>query len=105
MATRLGLVFFINALSVLISRVVGAPTQSPLLLPGRNGSSISVGLFAELEELSRIVDIAYCVGTAGLGIQKPFQCISRCSEFENFDLVTVSRSKTGALHCAHADFE
>jgi hypothetical protein len=32
------------------------------------------------------------VGTAGLGIQKPFQCASRCSDrdFEEFELVTVS---------------
>jgi len=50
--------------------------------------NISSNLFAELEELSRIVDISYCVGSTG--IQKPFQCASRCQDFDGFDLVTVS---------------
>ena len=49
--------------------------------------TISPKLFAELEELSRIVDISYCVGLAGTGIQKPFKCLSRCDNFENFELV------------------
>lgn len=48
-------------------------------------SNISMQLFAELEELSRIVDISYCVGTTG--ISKPFECVSRCSEFPQFYLV------------------
>lgn len=52
--------------------------------------NISTTLFAELEELARIVDISYCVGVAGLGITKPFQCASRCNEFPDFELVTVS---------------
>tara|TARA_R110002003_G_scaffold384_1_gene19191 strand:- start:5095 stop:5409 length:315 start_codon:yes stop_codon:yes gene_type:complete len=65
-------------------------TQHPLTAP-TNGTLISQALFWELEELARIVDIAYCVGTAGLGIQKPFQCASRCGDrdFETFELVTV----------------
>ncbi|PQE28258.1 hypothetical protein CJF32_00010651 [Rutstroemia sp. NJR-2017a WRK4] len=50
--------------------------------------SISPALFASLEELARIVDIAYCVGVAGTGIQKPFQCASRCKDFSGFELVT-----------------
>ena len=54
---------------------------------GRNKNRISPTLFRELEELSRIVDISYCVGVAG--ISKPFQCASRCDEFEGFELVTV----------------
>jgi len=71
-----------------------APLQRPHTSPSNspsnsNDSSVSVELFAELEELARIVDISYCVGSTGLGIQKPFQCLSRCSEFENFELVTV----------------
>lgn len=67
-----------------------AQTQTPLLQHANNNdTSISVKLFNELEELARIVDISYCVGTAGLGIQKPFQCVSRCVEFENFELVTT----------------
>lgn len=55
---------------------------------GAHDRKISPKLFAELEELSRIVDISYCVGSTG--IQKPFQCASRCKDFDGFDLVTVS---------------
>lgn len=51
--------------------------------------TISPKLFAELEELSRIVDISYCVGLTGIGIKKPFKCVSRCGDFENFELVTA----------------
>lgn len=51
--------------------------------------NISLELFTNLEELSRIVDISYCVGTTG--IQKPFQCASRCQDFNGFELVTVSK--------------
>ncbi|EXJ79137.1 hypothetical protein A1O3_08638 [Capronia epimyces CBS 606.96] len=47
---------------------------------------ISLQTFESLEELARIVDISYCVGTTG--IQKPFKCLSRCSDFEGFELVT-----------------
>ena len=50
---------------------------------------ISEELFFELEESSRIVDISYCVGATGTGIQKPFLCASRCQDFPNFDLVTT----------------
>ncbi|KAL9131846.1 MAG: hypothetical protein Q9217_000292 [Psora testacea] len=50
--------------------------------------NISMELFNDLEELSRIVDISYCVGITGTGIQKPFLCASRCQDFENFELVT-----------------
>lgn len=79
---------------------LGAPAQAPLLQHARNGSTIAQELFWELEELARIVDISYCVGTAGLGIQKPFQCASRCADadFETFELVTVSRpAESGVL--------
>lgn len=54
------------------------------------GGEISEELFADLEELSRIVDISYCVGLTGTGIQNPFECLSRCHEFAGFELVTVS---------------
>ena len=47
--------------------------------------NVSIELFAELEELSRIVDIAYCVGMTG--ISKPFRCASRCDDFPDFELV------------------
>ncbi|RVX68861.1 hypothetical protein B0A52_07516 [Exophiala mesophila] len=50
-------------------------------------NTISRQTFEELEELARIVDISYCVGTSG--IQRPFKCLSRCSDFEGFELVTT----------------
>jgi hypothetical protein len=50
--------------------------------------NVSKALFNSLEELARIVDITYCVGSSG--IQKPFTCLSRCHEFEGFELITVS---------------
>lgn len=53
--------------------------------------AISQELFDELEELSRIVDIAYCVGTLNSGIESPFQCLSFCKDFPKFELVRVSR--------------
>lgn len=52
-----------------------------------NNKEISQHTFESLEELARIVDISYCVGTSG--IQKPFKCLSRCSDFEGFELVTT----------------
>lgn len=45
-------------------------------------------MFRELEELARIVDIAYCVGVPGSGIQQPFECLSRCKDFTSFELIT-----------------
>ncbi|KAI9704275.1 MAG: hypothetical protein M1836_007136 [Candelina mexicana] len=63
-------------------------SQSPFILDSDNNNrTISVQLFNELEELSRIVDISYCVGITG--IQKPFLCASRCQEFPDFELVTT----------------
>ena len=52
-----------------------------------DGRGISFELFRDLEELSRIVDVSYCVGVTG--IQKPFLCAGRCQDFEGFELVTV----------------
>lgn len=66
--------------------------QIPLVqhnAPTRDNRTISSELFVELEELARVVDITYCVGALGLGIEKPFECPSRCSDFDNFDLVAV----------------
>ena len=48
---------------------------------------VSQALFNSLEELARIVDISYCVGSTG--IQQPFSCLSRCGDFQGFELVTV----------------
>ncbi|KAI1614158.1 triacylglycerol lipase [Exophiala viscosa] len=52
-----------------------------------NNKEISQETFESLEELARIVDISYCVGTSG--IHRPFKCLSRCSDFEGFELVTT----------------
>ena len=52
--------------------------------------NVSNALFEELEEHARIVDISYCVGTYGAGIEKPFECASHCSKFKHFELVSVS---------------
>ena len=49
--------------------------------------TISQSLFSSLEELARIVDISYCVGSTG--IQKPFLCLSRCTDFPDFELITT----------------
>lgn len=82
--------------SLLLASTNGAfsgPHQVPLSEPyqiPQAKANISINLFKDLEELSRIVDIAYCVGTAGLGIQKPFLCASRCQDFKHFELVKVS---------------
>lgn len=84
--------FLIPALSAL--RLAGfsslAASSSPSPSPSSFNRTASSDLFYELEELSRLTAIAYCVGSTG--IQKPFQCLSHCSDFENFELVTVSGS-------------
>lgn len=48
---------------------------------------ISPELFDSLGELARINDIAYCIGTTG--VQKPFECLSHCREFQGFKLIDV----------------
>jgi hypothetical protein len=91
MATVFGLLLHCLVILAAVSASHGSATQHPPV-PRTNDTLISQKLFWELEELARIVDISYCVGTAGLGIQKPFQCASHCSDrdFESFELVTVS---------------
>jgi hypothetical protein len=55
---------------------------------GDDGSrNVSIALFAELEELARLVDIAYCVGISG--IRPPFECVSRCGDFPGYELIDV----------------
>lgn len=93
MATVFGLILHCLVILAGVTGSYGDAVQRPLVNRPGNETLISQKLFWELEELARIVDISYCVGTAGLGIQKPFQCASRCSDrdFEGFELVTVSR--------------
>jgi pimeloyl-ACP methyl ester carboxylesterase len=69
------------------------PSLSTSASPTPSPHHISIQLFSELEELSRLVDITYCVGTTG--ISKPFNCASRCSEFVSLEL--VSTFNTGPL--------
>ncbi|EKD17258.1 uncharacterized protein L3040_008903 [Drepanopeziza brunnea f. sp. 'multigermtubi'] len=76
--------------ATLVAAHPSIPPQTPILSPkpsdhDSSTNNISLALFAELEELSRIVDISYCVGTTG--IFKPFVCASRCAEFPAFELV------------------
>ena len=73
--------------------VAGAVLLSEQQQPGSRGSDdpgrrISDELFWSLEELARLADIAYCVGSTG--IRKPFSCSNHCDEFQGFELVTVS---------------
>jgi hypothetical protein len=91
MAAAIGLLLYYLVIAASLAGVRGGATQQPLGQRRANDTLISQKLFWELEELARIVDIAYCVGTAGLGIQKPFRCASRCGDrdFETFELVQV----------------
>ena len=93
MATLFGLILYCLVILVAVSHSYGDAIQHPLVHHPSNDTLISQKLFWELEELARVVDISYCVGTAGLGIHKPFKCASHCSDrdFESFELVTVSR--------------
>ncbi|TVY35509.1 Lipase A [Lachnellula occidentalis] len=82
---------FICAFTVLlfyveVVRTTPAPPYPPLPNPPAvrddaevvAETNISTALFAALEQLSRIVDITYCLGATGTGISPPFQCASRC---------------------------
>jgi hypothetical protein len=69
--------------------------QVPLLNHALTHHPVSPALFSNLEELARIVDITYCVGLTGLGISKPFSCLSRCKDFPEFEL--ISTWNTGPL--------
>jgi hypothetical protein len=82
--------FFLYLSLLVVSVFCQSKNQIPIVQHhAPNNHTISSQLFAELEELSRIVDISYCVGDLGLGIKKPFSCPSRCKDFENFELVAV----------------
>ena len=59
----------------------------PASITVRSSRKTSQALFHSLEELARLVDISYCVGSTG--IQKPFSCLSRCHDFPGFELVSV----------------
>ena len=91
----------------LLSLALAFPTQpSPTL----NSAEISQPLFTDLEELARVVDISYCVGTSG--IHHPFRCLSRCSDFDpGFELITAWNTgpllsdSSGYIALSHEPFE
>ncbi|KAI9650112.1 hypothetical protein NHQ30_000125 [Ciborinia camelliae] len=62
-----------------------APPNSAQHPSTHDDAIISLPLFHSLEELARLVDISYCVGTSG--IAKPFKCASRCDEFPGYELI------------------
>ncbi|KAF4555249.1 Lipase (class 3)-like protein [Elsinoe fawcettii] len=76
-------------LAIILLSAFAAAHQVPLTYPTSSNSNVSQTLFNDIEELSRIVDISYCVGTAGTGISKPFSCLSRCTGFPSFELITT----------------
>lgn len=85
---------------------VPAPAPVPasaLQVPLRAASAtppnepISQALYDELEELSRIVDIAYCVGSLNTGVDKPFECLSFCKNFPSFELKQVRATQAPSI--------
>jgi hypothetical protein len=72
---------------VLAFGLLGSASARPASVALDGSREVSQSLFNSLEELARLVDISYCVGSTG--IQKPFNCLSRCSDFGGFELVTV----------------
>jgi hypothetical protein len=85
----------LTLLFVFVAALVACLWQVPAasgLPAGRDSKAddrgISVELFEDLEELARLVDISYCVGSSG--IYKPFRCLSHCGDFGGFELITVS---------------
>ncbi|KAF3940141.1 Lipase [Dactylella cylindrospora] len=66
------------------------PDQKPLLSIATtplHTHSITPELYSQFEELSRIVDITYCIGTPSPGISQPFICPSHCGDFPTFQLI------------------
>lgn len=76
---------FLAAFSFLTALIITGAL--PTNLDHSESRNVSQALFDSLDELARIVDIAYCVGLTG--IQKPFQCLSRCDNFRGFELVST----------------
>ncbi|TVY81187.1 Lipase A [Lachnellula suecica] len=77
-----------NLLIVFASIATCLPTTS-------SNATIPPQLFQDLEQLSRVVDIAYCVGSTG--IFHPFTCASRCSDADFAGWELVDTFNTGPL--------
>ncbi|KAE8350173.1 Alpha/Beta hydrolase protein [Aspergillus coremiiformis] len=78
--TALSIIQYVSCLST--ASIVSTYGQSNI-----TNRNISRKAFDSLEELSRIVDVSYCVGSTG--VRKPFDCLSRCDEFPGFELITT----------------
>lgn len=98
-AAMLSPVFNVFCSTLLLLRLKVAAVQVPMS-SSLFDDTISDKLFYELEELSRIVDILYCVGTTGK--RKRFLCASRCRDFSDFELISVSDSS--ASQCSNCWF-
>ena len=96
---RTVMMLFALALSLLLSKTKA--TSSPRHASTLFDRSVPRSLFFELEELSRLVAISYCVGNAG--IQEPFECLNHCSDFKGFALVTVQILSTNQHHIISAN--
>ncbi|RAL08681.1 lipase family protein [Aspergillus homomorphus CBS 101889] len=57
------------------------------ILPDEVQRSIPWELFDALNQLARVVDVSYCVGSTGL--RRPFECLSHCADLEGFELITA----------------
>ena len=75
---------------LLFRSITSFPSSLPQSQSKSFDRSLSKNLFLELEELSRLVAISYCVGDTG--IQEPFECLSHCSDFKGFALAKVQPS-------------
>ncbi|PWY76360.1 putative actin-related protein 2/3 complex subunit 1A [Aspergillus sclerotioniger CBS 115572] len=61
--------------------------EADRILPIQILRPVPQGLYDSLEELARVVDVSYCVGSTGL--QKPFECLSHCGDLRGFELLTT----------------
>lgn len=98
------IVGFLSLLSLFVSILA-----LPAAIVSRDGTPVSAAIFESLEELARIVDISYCVGSTG--IQKPFNCLGRCGDFKGFELITTWNTgpllsdSCGYIALSHEPFE
>jgi len=98
---------FIRILSLSCLFLAACAWPAPTVL--HHGLPVSPNVFESLEELARVVDVSYCVGASG--IHQPFQCLSRCKDFEGFELITTWNTgpllsdSCGYIAISHEPFE
>ncbi|CCU76779.1 extracellular triacylglycerol lipase/putative extracellular lipase [Blumeria hordei DH14] len=85
--------FFTNAVFYTQHSLTSTNKHQDSFVESQCNADIDRSLFLDLEKLSRLGDIAYCVGTTG--ISHPFTCLSRCNEFPKIELITTFH--TGSL--------